>query len=86
MLKRDLAMVEPTISSPGFQYEEGEGIEADELASMAAKLARPLRDLPGGGLGDGVCAEISDQMQVLNFQLLIKHQVSGWDPGLAWGR
>ena len=77
MLKRDLALVEPTISSPGFQYEEGEGMEADELAAMAAKLAKPLRDLPGGGLGDGVCAEISDQMQALAFQLLIKHQVSG---------
>ena len=68
-------MVEPTINSAGFGYEEGEGLEADEIADMAVKLAKPMRELPGEGLKDGVCAEIGDQMQVLNFQLIIKHQV-----------
>ena len=75
MLKGQLAMLEPCISAAGFLYEEGEGLEAEELADNTAKLAKPMAELPGGGLGHGVCADISDQSQALNFQLNITHQV-----------
>ena len=74
MLKGQLAMLEPCVSSQGFLYEEGEGLEADELAENAARLAKPMADLPGGGLGNGACADISDQSQSLNFRLTISHQ------------
>ena len=76
VLKGQLAMLEPCISAAGFLYEEGEGLEPDELADNAAKLAKSMADLPGGGLGHGVCADISDQSQALSFQLNITHQVS----------
>ena len=73
-------MVEPNLSSPGFLYEEGDELEADELAAMAAKLATPMKLLPGGGWGDGTCVEVGDQTQVLNFQLLLQHQVGRHSP------
>ena len=75
VLKGQLALLEPCISAAGFLYEEGEGLEPDELADQAARLGRALRELPGGGLGHGTVADISDQSQSLSFQLHIAHQV-----------
>ena len=74
MLKKRLAMNEPTIMAGGFLYEEGEGLEDDEAAANAALLLRPLAGLPGGGLGHGTLAVVRDQSQDVSLQLVIEHQ------------
>ena len=74
VLKKRLAMNEPTIMAGGFLYEEGEGLEDDEAAANAALLPRPLADLPGGGLGHGALAVLRDQSQDVSLQLVIEHQ------------
>ncbi|KAK9841863.1 hypothetical protein WJX81_007903 [Elliptochloris bilobata] len=78
VLKKRLAMNEPTIMACGFMYEEGEGLQDDEVAANAALLPRVLADLPGGGLGHGVLAVVRDQSQDVTLQLLIEHQEE-WD-------
>ena len=75
VLKGQAALVEPCIYAGNFLYDEGEGLEDDEIAAMAAKLGTALQELPGGGLGHGTVADISDQSQGLEFQLHIVHQV-----------
>ena len=67
-------MNEPTVMAGGFLYEEGEGLEDDEAAANAALLPRPLAELPGGGLGHGVLANVRDQSQDVSLQLVIEHQ------------
>ncbi len=74
VLKKRLAMNEPTIMAGGFLYEEGEGLEPDEAAANAALLPRALAALPGGGLGHGVLAAVRDQSQDVTLQLVIEHQ------------
>lgn len=59
----------------GFEYEEGEGLDEDEVASNAAKLPIALAALPGGGLGQGVTAHVEDQVQDFKVAVEITHQV-----------
>ena len=87
VLKGQLALLEPTIDANDFLYDEGQGLEPDEVERQTARLGMPLQALPGGGLGHGTVADISDQSQALNFQLHISHQVGAGLPrdlGLVW--
>lgn len=53
------------------------------METYAALLPRPLKDLPGGGLGNGAVASIADQpcledgspASKRSLQLIIRHQV-----------
>ncbi|GAB4815134.1 hypothetical protein N2152v2_002180 [Parachlorella kessleri] len=74
VVKGRLSLVEPSLSCGAFQYDEGEGLEEDEVAFNAALLARPLCELPGGGLGNGSILELSDQQQHLTAQLVVLHR------------
>lgn len=76
VLKKKLALVEPTVrTDAGFEYEEGEGLDEDEVAANAAKLPIALAALPGGGLGQGVTAHVEDQVQEFKVAIEIVHKV-----------
>jgi ubiquitin-like 1-activating enzyme E1 B len=48
VVKGRLAVNEPNLDSAGgFRYEEGEGLEEDEVEANAALLPRVLSELPG---------------------------------------
>lgn len=81
VLKRGLGLVAPSISTEGgFLYEEGEGLEEDEVAAYGKLLGRPLDALPGGGLGGGVVAAVTDQATDLALSLVIIHRPAAeWD-------
>jgi ubiquitin-like 1-activating enzyme E1 B len=80
VLKKGLGLVAPSISTQGgFLYEEGEGLEADEVEENARLLPRALAGLPGGGLGHAAVAAVTDQATDLGLTLIITHV-----PGEAW--
>lgn len=48
VLKKKLSLVEPTVrTDEGFEYEEGEGLNDDEVADNQAKLPVMLDQLSG---------------------------------------
>ena len=48
VLKKSLSVVEPTVrTDAGFEYEEGEGLDEDEVAVNRAKLPLPLDQQAG---------------------------------------
>ena len=48
VLKKSLSLVEPTVrTDAGFEYEEGEGLDEDEVAVNMAKLPLPLDQQAG---------------------------------------
>ena len=47
VLKQRLSVHEPSIMCGEFMYEEGEGLEDDEVAENAAHLSKRLEALPG---------------------------------------
>ena len=48
VLKKSLSLVEPTVrTDAGFEYEEGEGLDEDEVAVNKAKLPLPLNQQAG---------------------------------------
>ena len=48
VLKKSLSLVEPTVrTDAGFEYEEGEGLDEDEVAVNNAKLPLPLDQQAG---------------------------------------
>ncbi|PNW82850.1 hypothetical protein CHLRE_06g296983v5 [Chlamydomonas reinhardtii] len=73
VIKKRLAVNSPNLMCGGFLYEEGEGLEEDEEAAYAALLPRPLRDLPGGGLGHGAILTVQDQSQHWGVDVIIAH-------------
>jgi hypothetical protein len=56
-------------------YEEGEGLEEDEVEGYRALLAKALADLPGGGLRHGSILTVQDQSQHFHVEVIITHQV-----------
>jgi hypothetical protein len=77
VLKKKLSLVEPTIRTDGgFEYEEGEGLDEDEVAANAARLPVALNALPGGGLRHGAIAYVEDQVQEFHVQIEILHKVA----------
>ncbi len=76
VLKKRLSLVEPTVRTDGgFEYEEGEGLDDDEVAANRAKLPVALSALPGGGLEQGVTAHVEDQVQEFKVAIEITHKV-----------
>ncbi|KAG2429091.1 hypothetical protein HXX76_011331 [Chlamydomonas incerta] len=73
VIKRRLAVNSPNLLAGGFLYEEGEGLEDDEVAAYAALLPRPLAELPGGGLGHGAILTVQDQSQHWGVDVIIAH-------------
>ncbi|GFR52084.1 hypothetical protein Agub_g14546 [Astrephomene gubernaculifera] len=74
VIKKRLAVNTPNLMSGGFLYEEGEGLEEDEVAAYAALLPRPLSLLPGGGLRHGSILTLQDQSQHWGVDIIIAHQ------------
>ncbi|KAL4446285.1 hypothetical protein ABPG77_003092 [Micractinium sp. CCAP 211/92] len=78
VLKRRLALIAPSITCGNFTYEEGEGLEEDEVEFYRGMLPRPLSQLPSGGLANGSILEVGDQEQHFKAQLIISHR-EDWD-------
>lgn len=73
VIKKRLAVNEPTLRTlGGFEYEEGEGVEDEDLNRR--HLPKLLAALPGGGLTHGTILEVGDQSQALNLDIVISHQ------------
>jgi len=77
VVRRRLAVNDPYILAGNFSYEEGEGLEDDEVEGNARHLPRLMKDLPGGGLGQGVVMAVKDQSQEFEVEVIITHQVGG---------
>ena len=71
-------MVEPTLASGTFLYEEGAGLEDDEVAAYAALRPRALAGLPGGGLADGATLTATDNASDTTLTLVLRH-IAPWD-------
>ena len=83
VLRGHLGMIEPCFmyfadTGASFQYDEGEGLEADEIEDYAAYLPEKMIDLPAGGAVHNTVLEIQDQRQHVKLQMLISHQET-WD-------
>jgi hypothetical protein len=59
----------------GMSYEEGEGLEQDEVEFNQGLLPRTLAMLPGGGIKHGVVVYVEDQGQALSLEMHVSHQV-----------
>ncbi|KDD77029.1 ThiF family protein [Helicosporidium sp. ATCC 50920] len=70
VLKSQLAMLSPTIEAEDFLYEEGEGLEADEVAFYKLCLRKTLREVPGTNAAYRVL-ELSDQQQQLSARMYV---------------
>lgn len=75
VVRKRLSVNTCNVMSGDFLYEEGEGLEDDEVASYAAMLSRPLSSLPGGGIRHGSQVTVQDQLQHFSVELLVVHQV-----------
>ncbi|KAK9866086.1 hypothetical protein WJX84_007709 [Apatococcus fuscideae] len=78
VVRRKLAVSQPTIISDNFMYEEGPDLDEDEVADNAQFLPRPLAALPSGGIKDSSLVKVSDQSQELELMLIVSHQEQ-WD-------
>eukprot|EP00798_Chlamydomonas_sp_ICE-L_P025935 gene25935-11613_t len=79
VLKKRLSMNTPTLMCGDFMYEEGEGLDEDEIASYSAMLTKPLNKLPGGGLVHGSIVTVSDDSQRFSLELIFSHK-DDFDP------
>lgn len=78
VLKGTLSLIEPSISCGDFLYEEGSGLEDDEIEEYRRHLDTPLASLPpqgSGGLGNGAVVEVRDQAQSIEVKIVVRHQV-----------
>ncbi len=79
VVKKRLAVNQPTLLCGDFMYEEGEGLEEDEVEAFAALLPKPLAALPGGGVQHNSVLMLSDQSQDFSVQLMVAHRVGTLD-------
>ncbi|GLI62191.1 hypothetical protein VaNZ11_004782 [Volvox africanus] len=73
VIKKRLAVNTPNLLCGGFLYEEGEGLEEDEVEAYTAMLPRTLTSLPGGGLRHGAILTVQDQSQHFGVDIIIVH-------------
>ncbi|GIL75048.1 hypothetical protein Vretifemale_4869 [Volvox reticuliferus] len=73
VIKKRLAVNTPNLLCGGFLYEEGEGLEEDEVEAYTAMLPRTLASLPGGGLRHGSILTVQDQSQHFGVDIIIVH-------------
>lgn len=76
VLKKRLAMNEPTVMCDGFAYEEGADLEPDEVAANQKLLPVALDKLPGGGIKHGSIVSVNDQAQDFSCQLVVSNKVT----------
>ncbi|KAJ9507715.1 hypothetical protein QJQ45_019102, partial [Haematococcus lacustris] len=74
VIKKRLAVNVPMLMAGGFMYEEGEGLEEDEVEAYRRMLPLPLAQLPGGALAGGGLMHVSDESQAFTMDLLLQHQ------------
>lgn len=74
VLKKHLSFNMPTILCGDYMYEEGEGLEEDELKMYFGHLPKKLVDLPGGGIRDGSIVDVQDQSQQFSVKIIISHK------------
>ena len=74
VVRRKLAVAQPTVQYDNFMYEEGPDLEEDEAANYAKFLGRALNTLPAGGNKDSTIVEVSGA-QKLELSISITHQV-----------
>ena len=61
VLKKKLGFNLPDITvNADLLYEEGDGLEPDEVATYERRLALRLQDLPGGGVRDNTMIDVED--------------------------
>jgi hypothetical protein len=66
VVKGHLNFNEPSISvGMDLFYEEGEGLEEDEIERNQSFLPKAIKDLPAGGIVHGAQLEIEDFSQAL---------------------
>lgn len=75
VLKKRLSMNEPTIQCGELYYEEGEGLDEEEVELYSRLLPQALSQLPGGGLKHGAIMTVKDQAQELDVKIVVNHQV-----------
>ena len=75
VVRKKLAVAQPTVMCEAFMYEEGPDLDEDEVEGHAAHLPKILADLPSGGIKDSSVVEVSDQSQQLSLSLILTHQV-----------
>jgi ubiquitin-like 1-activating enzyme E1 B len=84
VLRGHLGMTEPCFTYPisnseaSIIYEEGEGLEADEIEENVANLPKLLAELPAGGVVHNTVLYIQDQRQHLKLEMVVSHQEE-WD-------
>lgn len=79
--RKYLGMVEPCLSygeESMFMYEEGEGLDPEEVQEYAGYLPLVISDLPAGGIKHGTLIRITDQRQHLDFEINVGHE-DDWD-------
>ncbi|CAD7698859.1 unnamed protein product [Ostreobium quekettii] len=74
VLKSRLSFNMPTIMCGDFLYEEGDGLEDDELEMYSSWLPKTLSALPGGGIGNGAIVDVQDQSQHFSVKIVVSHQ------------
>ena len=75
VLKKHMAFNSPSIMAGDFMYEEGDDLDADEVAEHAAHLPTALSALPGGGITHTSQVSVTDQTQEMTVTLVVSHQV-----------
>ena len=81
VLKKRLAMNEPSVMCGNLGYEEGADLEEDEVEANQKLLGIPLDQLPGGGITNGSIVMVSDQAQDFSCQLVVTFKVCS--PGVV---
>lgn len=79
--RKYLGMVEPCLSygeESMFMYEEGEGLDAEEVQEYENYLPMVISELPAGGIKNGTLVRITDQRQHLDFEIMVGHE-DEWD-------
>jgi hypothetical protein len=79
--RKYLGMVEPCLSygeESMFMYEEGEGLDAEEVQEYENYLPMVISELPAGGIKNGTMVRITDQRQHLDFEIMVGHEAE-WD-------